>query len=79
MFAELIVSIDTLRCLTTTSDVSVCGTDGVTYESRCQLLRKKLGGTQIRHRSRCDDPNCASATVSIVTQYTSACVCEVHV
>lgn len=57
------VSIDTLRCLTTTSDVSVCGTDGVTYESRCQLLRKKLGGTQIRHRSRCDDPNCASATV----------------
>lgn len=68
-----IVALDSLHCSATTTDDRVCGTDGVTYDSRCQLLRRKLGATQIRHSSRCDDPECTPSTVSAVTL--CACIC----
>lgn len=61
-----VVAIDSLRCVTRTTDDRVCGDDGQTYDSLCEMLRRGLGAVQRRHSSRCDDPQCTSNPVSAV-------------
>lgn len=68
------VPIDSLHCILRATDDRVCGTDGQTYSSLCEMLRSRLGAVQLRYNSRCDDPECTDRTVSFVI----LCPCKLH-
>ena len=80
-YACTVVDIQQLSC-EDSSMATVCGSDGQTYSSACDLYRERFGRVHLRHQGDCASADCPNEMVgrtSALRQILQAFIDHVHV